>query len=409
MPDEKTIAPIATETRGADPQREAALTAPTIFADKLMDAFNVEKTKLKEVKAPDNRPPQNFDRDVDPAKQPVYDPKGMLAATAKLLGKEAPKVAAANTEPVTKVADKGTEDYPENAASPEAKNSWQKLKADRDEKLKALTERETELLELKKRFDPAAYDKAVKENEELTREIRKLDVERHPRFKETYDKPIASAVASAKRILPAEYHADAEKWLTQPDSPQRDKVIQEITEQLPVHKQASFVRYVEDAAIALEKRTTALQGESEFVTKYNADQKAQQEAARVQADAQARNVFKTVLTKSFADNPLFNTSDDASREANEKRIARAESLLFGNNPPEALAEAVLYAEYGRDVQPLLVQAYDEIQRLTALVDKQAGKSVSNPSSSRGVGGNVPSDNQDFVDMIVAKANEQLRR
>ena len=405
MPDEKVIAPV--ETRGADPARDAALQAPTVFADKLMDAFKVEQSKLKDVKAPDMSQPKNLDRDADPAKLPLHDPKGMMPSLAKALGKELPKTAESPKTPEAKASDKPTEDYPENANSPEAKNSWQKLKADRDEKLKLLSERETELLEIKKRFDPVAFDKAVKENEELTKEIRKLDVERHPRFRETYDKPIASAIASAKRILPSEYHPDAEKWLAQPDSPQRDKVIQEITEQRPVHKQASFVRYVEDAAIALEKRTTALQGESEFVTKYNADQKAQAEAARVQADAQARNVFKTVLTKSFADNPLFNTSDDASREANEKRIARAESLLFGNNPPEALAEAVLYAEYGRDVQPLLVQAYDEIQRLTALVDKQAGKSVANPSQSRS-SSNGTQENHDFVSAIMEKVNEKLR-
>jgi hypothetical protein len=129
----------------------------------------------------------------------------------------------------------------------------------------------------------------------------------------------------------------------------------------------------------------------------------------LQADASARSTFKDVLQKRFGDNPLFNTSDEASRESNEKRIARAESLLFGNNPPEALAEAVLYAEYGRDVQPLLVQAYDEIQRLTALVDKQAGKSVANPAQSRGSSTNGAEANQDFVSAIMEKVNEKLRQ
>ena len=256
---------------------------------------------------------------------------------------------------------------PENAKSEEAKSSWAKLKASRDEAAAKSAALEAELLAIKQKFDPEGYEKARKENEELTQILRRLNVELHPKFKETFDKPLQEAVTWAKKYVDPKVHGEVEKWLKQPDSPERDAAIAQITDSLPVHKQALFVRYVGDAAVALDRKAEALKNEQQFTTQFNEQEKAAAEQARVQAEAQGRAVFNAVLKNKFGDNPLF-TGDKAA-----ERIKSAENVLFGINKPEHLAETALYAEYGREAEPLLRAAHDELARLTALLDKQTSK------------------------------------
>lgn len=396
MPDEKPMMPAAQAIPTAsDLARAQAQEAPTQFTQNLLAKMAEKNTELKDVKAPETAPTRNYDKDADPSKMSVYDPKGMLPKDDT---KEVPK---AEPKPAAKSAD----DYPENAKSDEAKTSWQKLKADRDEKAKLFAERDAELLELKKRFDPSAYEKAIKENEELSNKIRRLDVEQHPKFKEAFEKPIDNAVALAKRAVPSNLHSDVEKILRQNDSPERDKAIADIVDQLPAHKATVFSQAVIQADTALESRKAALASEKQWVENFNREQKEANERARIQTDAQAKTVFQNVLKQKFGDNPLFDTSNEAVKESNAQRIARAESLLFGSNAPEALAEAVLWAEYGRDVQPLLVAAYAELERMTKLVDKQSGQSMGKTSGSSS-GSN---DNMSFADRVIAKTNEKMGR
>lgn len=365
------------EAAGKDLKAEASQTlAGQDFATKLTEAWRTQNDELNKPQPQKERKPDTrFDRDHDPANDPVDDPKGVLeqlkteiAKSEKSKGKQpaAEKPAEAKAD---KPAEQPEADYPDNAKSPEAKSSWDKLKADRAEKEKLLREREAELLELKKQFDPEAYKKFKEENEKLSQELRRLNVERHPKFKEAFEKPLAEAIDRAKRAIPANYHADADKWLKAPDSPEKDAAIQEITNSLPPHKAGAFIRYVEDAQIALDKRSEALKNEQEYISRFEAEQKSAQEKARMQAEASAKAVFQSVLQEKFADNPLF-TGEEA-----KPRIQYAESILFGENKPEQLAEAAFWASYGREVAPLLQKAHDELTAAYAQIDKLSGKSM----------------------------------
>lgn len=355
---------------------------------KFTEALKAENAKQAVVTP--QLPPDDgrYERDRDPSKNVQPDPRNIDAkleqAPTKAIVAEAAKAVVAAKAELAK-ADSAVEDYPENAKSPEAKSSWDKLKADREEKAKRVAALEAELLAVKQQFDPEAYKKAKEENELLSLEIRKLGVERHPKFKEAFEKPIAEAVERAKKTIPAEYHKEVDKWLKQPDSAEKDAALQVIYEALPPHKVGVFVRYVEDANLAIEKRSEALKQEGEWVARFEADQKAAEERARTQADALARSTFTNVLKTKFHDNPLFAETDPHYQD----RVKSAESLLFGNNQPEQLAEAALYAEYGRSVEPLLRQAHDEIARLTEQVNKlQAGGGIRTPSAggSQNTGG-----------------------
>ena len=82
----------------------------------------------------------------------------------------------------------------------------------------------------------------------------------------------------------------------------------------------------------------------------------------------ARNTFNNVFKNKFSDNPVFK-GDDA-----ENNLRAAQDLLFGNNSPEVLAEAVLYAQYGRQVAPLLQKAHDELKAAYSQIDKLTSKS-----------------------------------
>ena len=120
--------------------------------------------------------------------------------------------------------------------------------------------------------------------------------------------------------------------------------------------------------MALEKKQMALKDEQKYVSEWESQEKAKQEAARVQADALAKTTFNNVFKNKFSDNPIF------KGEGAEQNLKAAQELLFGNNPPEVLAEAVLYAQYGRQVAPLLQKAHDELKAAYAQIDKLTSKS-----------------------------------
>lgn len=349
-------------------QKEAAQSQPTQFGQQIGEAWaklraqgqEFDKAKAAEPVEVDRR----FEKDRDTTKDPLPPtPKDKalgLAADKKVEKAVAPEVKAA-----TKEADEAP---PESAKSEEAKNSWQKLKAARDEAAQKAATLEAEILALKQQFDPDVFKKTKEENEQLTQALRRLNVEMHPKFRETFDAPIEQAVSRAKKFVPEQYHADVDKVLKAPDSPERDQAIAAITEQLPIHKQAAFIRHVEDASMALEKKQMALKDEQKYVSEWESQEKAKQEAARVQADALARTTFNNVFKNKFSDNPIF------KGEGAEENLKAAQELLFGNNPPEVLAEAVLYAQYGRQVAPLLQKAHDELKAAYAQIDKLTSKS-----------------------------------
>ena len=362
----KTIEAQAPNQIGAG--KEAAQSQPTQFGQQIGEAWaklraqgqEFDKAKAAEPIEADRR----FEKDRDTTKDPL-PPTPKDKALGLAADKKVEKAVAPETKAATKEVDEAP---PESAKSEEAKNSWQKLKAARDEAASKASALEAEILALKQQFDPDVFKKTKEENEQLTQALRRLNVEMHPKFRETFDAPIEQAVSRAKKFVPEQYHADVDKVLKAPDSPERDQAIAAITEQLPIHKQAAFIRHVEDASMALEKKQMALKDEQKYVSEWESQEKAKQEAARVQADALAKTTFNNVFKNKFSDNPIF------KGEGAEQNLKAAQELLFGNNPPEVLAEAVLYAQYGRQVAPLLQKAHDELKAAYAQIDKLTSKS-----------------------------------
>lgn len=351
--------------------RENAQNQPSQFGQQISEAWaklkaqgdQFESAKLAEPQEPDRR----FEKDRDLTKDPLPPTAKdkALGVESKAVDKKAEKPVAAKLEAPTKETDEAP---PESAKSEEAKSSWAKLKAARDEAAQKAAALEAEVLALKQQFDPELLKKTKEENDQLTQALRRLNVEMHPKFRETFDAPIEQAVSRAKKFVPEQYHADIDKVLKAPDSPERDQAIAAITEQLPIHKQAAFIRHVEDASMALEKKQMALKDEQKYVSEWEAQEKAKQETARTQADALARTTFNNVFKAKFSDNPIF------KGEEAETNLRAAQDLLFGNNPPEVLAEAVLYAQYGKQMAPLLQKAHDELKAAYSQIDKLTSKS-----------------------------------
>ena len=351
--------------------RETAYSQPSQFGQQISEAWSKLKAQGDQFDSAKAAEPQEadrrFEKDRDIAKDPLPPTAKdkALGVESKAVDKKSEKPVAPKLEASTKETDEAP---PESAKSDEAKSSWAKLKAARDEAAQKAAALEAEVLALKQQFDPDLFKKTKEENDQLTQALRRLNVEMHPKFRETFDAPIEQAVSRAKKFVPEQFHADVDKVLKASDSLERDQAIQAITEQLPIHKQAAFIRHVEDASMALEKKQMALKDEQKYVSEWEAQEKSKQETARTQADALARNTFNNVFKNKFSDNPVFK-GDDA-----ENNLRAAQDLLFGNNSPEVLAEAVLYAQYGRQVAPLLQKAHDELKAAYSQIDKLTSKS-----------------------------------
>lgn len=306
--------------------------------------------------------------DTTPATAPVAPPAPAPVA-------KAPNLDMPVAKPPAAVAQPPTGDVPEAIKSTKAAEAFNKIKAERDSKMR-------ELEDLRKTVDPDLPEKLKKseaDREELSSRLKLLDIERHPDFIKKYDDRITTVETSVKSLV----GTDGDKLVSLLKSPRsefRDHQIDEIVETLTPAKKATLgswlVRYEEINSEKAGEIDQAKKNYAEVAARY----KAQQTEGTKEAINRSSQVWDSVV-ESAKELEVFNSKegDDAWNTELTQRRELAKQIFSGKNSEEDLAKAALWAAAAPKYRELLFAQMELNTRLQDQVNKlsSSGPSVNN--------------------------------
>ena len=321
----------------------------------------------------------------EPAKQPNVevsrDKKGRFIDS----GSPAPEVKPASDDP------KQAQQQPESAGIKQLREQYEKTKQE-------LAAAKGELTKLQGQLSPEEFKVAKEELERLKAESKELrdtlkavDFTRSPEFKAEIEAPLKAAEARLFQYVPDNLKGTIKYLAEQPASPQKLAALEQAVSELSPIAQAAIANAVEHYSGLVDKRNAALENAQHYAGEL--EKRRQDEATRRQRDAQAAidRHIQDALAAAAEEIPLFRDRD-GDDEWNAKVRNRRESvrkLLTAETDPSRLAEAAVFAEYGRQAIALLPKAEAEIQRLTAELDKLKAARPGIPTVAGKVGDTKP--------------------
>ncbi len=332
-------------------------------------------------------------------KQPAETPP---AAPAKPAEAAKPEAAAGEPEKMPR----NSKDWDAHKAA-EAKRR-EKLQAEIQTSQSKIKELETQIKTITeaKSEEPSPSQKAYveklkAENEQMIQEMRMIETERIPRFREHYENEVNKHIATAKRIVGPEKAAELEKLLRLPDVPEYADVkqarIAEFTQEIDEIPKIRLLGIMNDLEKVVEERQEAIKNDRELAQQAQAQKKTQQAAQQAQLKASMEKIFNDV-GKLLQDDKVGmavyqkREGDNTWNDAVEKRMALAKDMIFGNKlKPDDIARAALHAA----ALPAVLEAYQadrgewegkiatleaQVKQLTAA---QPGKGTSTTGPSGG--------------------------
>jgi hypothetical protein len=279
----------------------------------------------------------------------------------------------APSAPDTKVSDDVAkqQQQPESAGIKQLREQYEKTK----QEYKAAQE---ELAKLRGQLNPEEYKVAKEELERLRAEraelmdtIKAVDFTRSPEFKSEIEAPLKAAESRMLQYVPENLKGTIRYLAEQPASAQRLTALEQAVSELSPIAQAAIVGAVENYSVLVDKRNAALENAKHFAGEI--DKRRQAETSRRQQEAQAAidRHIADALQAASEEIPLFRDRD-GDEDWNAKVKSRRENvrkLLTAETDPSRLAEAAVFAEYGKQAIALLPRAEAEIKRLTDELDK----------------------------------------
>lgn len=241
------------------------------------------------------------------------------------------------------------------------------VQRERDQ-IKEETEKIKSELEHIRNTVPPELEALKKEKAELDEQLRLVAVQNHPKFKAYFDKKIGDQIELAKRIVGSDKSELIAGLLNAPDSPLKDKQLEELTETLTPLQQSRLGGVLNDLAQIQAEREGEI---AKSKANYEQIQKENQEAAEKQRTEFSRLFDNTV--KSATDpkdgNPAFQKrdGDEAWNTDVDRRIETAKTLLFGSPKPEIVSKAALAAVAYPVVLSQLNSSLQEIESLKSQI------------------------------------------
>jgi len=304
----------------------------------------------------------------------------------------------------------GEDDEPAKKANqpetdPEAKESrsasdFKKIKADRDVAQAELTELKAKLTELEDSDVDKLVDDLKSERDDLSQRLKLAAIERHPKFQKEFEERVSFITKQAEKLVGEDNAARVSELLGMDDNDYRSNAIEEIMMELSTTKQAQFGSLLTRIDEVRLERAAALDNADETYKLIVQEQQAQHDTAM----AESNKLFDTVVND--ANNlEVFAVRDDDAEWNNEvkQRVDMARSIFSGENDPQELARASLWAAAAPKYRELLVAQIELNRRLR----KQIGENgVANPSISGGGGeGDGKTEPKSFAETFIAAMNQ----
>lgn len=345
-------------------------------------------------KPPEAAPEPKQEVQAEPAKQPNIevsrDKKGRFIDS----GSSAPEVKPAPDDP------KQAQQQPESAGIKQLREQYEKTKQE-------LAAAKGELIKLQGQLSPEEFKVAKEELERLKAESQELrdtlkavDFTRSPEFKAEIEAPLKAAETRLFQYVPDNLKGTIKYLAEQPASPQKLAALEQAVSELSPIAQAAIVNAVEHYSGLVDKRNAALQNAQHYAGELEKRRQAESSKRQQEAQAAIERHIQDALAAASEEIPLFRDKD-GDDDWNSKLRNRRESvrkLLTAETDPARLAEAAVFAEYGRHAISVLPRAEAEIQRLTAELDKLK---ASRPGIPTGAGKGADAKPKSFVEAMKA--------
>lgn len=315
------------------------------------------------------------DEPAQPASPPVTNPPAKPDAAA--IKSEADQLRAklvAKPQEARPQADQATfDDEPPKGASATTSAHWQAAKKKWSEK-HAEAVREKDLLaqqieQLKKSSAPSAELEAIKaEKQRLDDELKAVALERHPQFRNHFQKGMETALATARAIIPGEVGDQVAHLLSLPDSPFKNNALNQVVGDLNPLAQAQLGAVINDIRkLELEKAATLANASKTY------DQMQQLESQRkAESEAQVKNRLESTFNQQLATAQkagfdLLQTvaGDEKWNSEVMARISNAKAIM-ATQDPEIAARSAIYAA----IAPTVIEKLQAATRLIELQDQQ---------------------------------------
>lgn len=358
------------------------------------DTFTMEgrdTLELVEAEAEEQTPVDETASEEKPSEEPDQEKTSFAEAFEKAL----------NDEPIEVVEDKEPEPEaePEAEAEPETKESrsakdFKTIKEDRDSYKSQLDELKTKLSTLENSDVDGLIETVTKERDSLSQQLKLAAIERHPKFQKEYQDKILGLVERSKKLVGEENSERVAELLIMSDSEYRSNGMEEIMLELSTTKQAQLGAMLASIEEVKQDRVNALENSEETYNQILAEQTQQRDLAK----ADSNKLFDGVAKEAAALEIFTPREGDAEWNAEvEGLISHARDIYAGENDPEELARASLWAAAAPKYRELLVNQMELNRRLRVQLKEQGGAT---PSVGTAGGGDSKGEPKGFVDAFM---------
>lgn len=289
-----------------------------------------------------------------------------------------PEPAAAADEPVDTV-----QDSDESSESRSARD-FKRLKQERDEAKARVAELLSQVSSFEDNASAAEKLAALQsEYDEMSQTLSLTNLERHPKFREQYVKPIDTQIDRAKAYVPEGDRASLEKILRMPVSEGRAEALDELVGDLPASRQAylqTIVNRIDEIAYERDQQISNSRSSYERLVEQESEASAQKTQERNQALDKS---FQRMLKEAQESIPVFQLreGDEEWNTGVRERVNLAKKILTEQNSFEDAATAALWAASGGVLVEQNAALVEHNRRLTAELKQLKGAEPSAASKS----------------------------
>lgn len=281
------------------------------------------------------------------------------------------------------------------------------IKQERDEARSKMEEMQSKLSDLEmKTSSTEEYETLKTQFDEMSEVLSVSNLERHPKFKEQFVKPINDQIERALVYVPEEHKGEMTKLLKLPASPRRADALDELTGDLPASRQAylqSAISRIDE--IAHQRDEKIMESKSSY-DQLVADEQAGSEAQSAERNKSLERSFGTMLREAQENIPIYQTreGDEEWNAGVKERVGLARRILMEQNSFEDAATAALWAASGGALVEQNAGLVEHNRRLQSEINKMNG---AEPSASGTASEAKPQQvaNSSFSDKVMGELRD----
>lgn len=290
------------------------------------------------------------------------------------------------------IAEKRDESVPPSIKSSKAAEDWKKLKSELETKREEAKKLHDELEKIKNqpRENPE-FESLKKEYEEMSEQIRILNIEQHPKFKKHFAEKIGQVQTDLKTVLGEEKAIKAFQILNLEESEYKRELLRDLVADMDEFQKQDLLHANRSLrTINHEKQMEIQKARGDWD---NIRQRELQEEEKKKKSY--LDIFSNVLSQAKA-TPFYGEKegDQEWNKTVEQRVKYAQDLYSGNVSPDELAKAALLSA----AAPLIMEHGKALTEENARLKKELEElRAAGPTVDGGVESDLPEDSRSSGD------------